>query len=383
MDTHSRSIDESANQLITVPRSRPLVMECNPDGTTQLQTLYNTEAITIRNPIMFDDEDEEQDCQYDAPAPRRARATPAPKPADALVRQMGIELTFMSPYADGKPNSDVDSELAGGYARILQAILNQRKVRFNDCSRDIRAVETSSPILKTWSEVEKFYKSVSNAALEIGLRPHVEKLISGGGHIHVGELKPELIAAMFREVQNRPWLNWVFNEPDDHNTHSYNSNLSSVDSKLKKACMTVGCDPTLFMGGRSMSSEAQVGLLFYGPVEHVNRAWFPNDKSRVVRYAKEYDTFEFRFFRAPNHWEEQKAHVEFVEAFIKYVEKKVKDKVKIVTEMDSSTKLLAFTAEQSKDEFLKFLTELELKHEPYQELIDDNLADWFTRGKRK
>lgn len=296
-----------------------------------------------------------------------------------LAHRIGVELTMMPPCLFKTACSEND-DIANGYATAVKAILRKKNVECNRIHRDMRAVEVTSKPMYNWGKVKTFYDQVSAAMRLTGLVPHVPEFISGGGHIHVGDVDADLVANMFRDIQNRPWLNWVFNDPDDQNTHSYAMDLEGVKSSLKRAAAICNVDPGLFSD--ELTSEGEAALLFYGDTKYVSPTWFPDDKSRMVRYHSTYETFEFRFFQAPDNWKEQEAQIRFVEAYMAWMKTTYPEGTNVEVRLDTVAKIKAMDEEFCRNQFISFMYTLGLPVSPYQRMLDENLPDWFSRGDR-
>ncbi len=295
-----------------------------------------------------------------------------------LVHTMGIELTMMSPMMKTTGYADIMNP----FARIIDHVLDKEALGLHSRSahKDSYAVEVPSKPISTLGGVKKFYDSVSPIMRGLGLTPHHPKLTSGGGHIHVGGMKDRDMINIVRHVQNNPWLAWTFNEPDDSNSAvSYTEELDDLDATLRDAAKTCNTNPTLFCD--ELSDDAQIAFLFYGNPEFATRDYIPDDKSHVVRYCERHKTLEFRFFEAPVDWDEQEAHVRFLDAYIRHIKSKYAKEF-VVVEVDTAAKLKAFTKAQCEQAFRAFLTELGLPSAPYERMITENLGYRFKKGKR-
>ncbi len=308
---------------------------------------------------------------------RKKQTTPTVE--GKLPYQIGIELTMMPQCLSKNGKEYGDNSIADSYGNIVMKILDRDGIKYNNADGDQKAVEVSSDILKTWKEVETFYTKVSKVMIDVGLKPQCDQLISGGGHIHVGKVPKEIVVNTMRDIQNKPWLGWIFNDPDDKTCNSYASTFKTIGDELRKASQEINANPGLF--SRSISNEAKVALMFFGNPKFVGSNCLPDDKSRMTRYAKDYDTLEFRFFRAPDDWNEQKAHIEFVFAYLKYIKETYKD-TRVVVTVDSEAKVKAFTEVQCKNEFFALLETLKLDKANYMKCLEDNLHTRFVRGVR-
>ena len=303
-----------------------------------------------------------------------------------LVYKVGIEFTMMPPVCSGaKGNERSDNDIADNYASILETIMNRKRFKVHECGRDGRAVECPTIPLSSWGDVKKAYDVICGSMVDIGLVPSVEGSIGGGNHMHVGPMPARTMVNLFRDLQNRPYLAWVFNEPDDNITaKSFTEFLEEMTPKLREQAKLIsksGIDPTLFMDNSSISDEGKNALTFYGLLESFVLEWLPDDKSHALRYASDQKTLEFRFFETPLNWQECESQLMFVEAYIRWIEKKhTKDAVEV--KIEKASQMAAYTEEQARTEFTAFIAELGLPLERYEVWLKENLPVRFERGER-
>ncbi len=315
-----------------------------------------------------------------APIPAWAPVTEEDK--TKLVHTMGIELTMMPPMLSKNPNTH-DGRIVTGLAAVIEGLMDRdaKGLQARDAHKDGFAVEVPSKPMKTFGEIKRFYDYVSRTMRAVGLTPHHAHITSGGGHIHMGSVSLPVMINALRDIQNKPWLAWVFNEPDDSNSaNSYTEDLEALDAKLKVAARTINCDPTLFNDGE-VSDDAACALTFYGDLKYASLGYLPDDKGEVARYCQRYKTLELRFFEAPADWDEQEAHVRFADAYMRWVARTYKVAHCVVV-VDTEAKLKAFTLTQCTDLFREFLNELGLPSAPYERMVTENLGYRFKKGKR-
>lgn len=303
-----------------------------------------------------------------------------------LLYKVGIEFTMMPPVCSGaKGNDRFDVDIAGNYASILELVLNRRRFKVHECGRDGRAVECPTIVLTTWSEVKKAYDVIMGTMTDIGLVPSVEGSIGGGNHMHIGPMPTRTMVNLFRDVQNRPWLAWVFNEPDDNVTSkSFTESLEEIPAKLRDQAILLaknGIDPALFMESENISTEGKNALTFYADVDKFNPKWLPDDKGHALRYDSSQKTLEFRFFETPINWAECEAQLMFVEAYIRWIEKTYASSSPQVV-VENAEDMVSFTEEKARAEFTAFIAEIGLPIERYQSWLTDNLPVRFERGAR-
>lgn len=343
-----------------------------------------------------------------------------------LIGTIGIELCAQPPGLCYPKNEDVDHALADAYASVVSALLDKEDFSVNACHGDFNSVEVSSKILRNWGEVRTFYDTVTRLTTAVGCTPHSQHHTSGGGHIHVGDLSVGECVNILRVLQNRPWISWVFNDPDDdRSANSFCDSLESMtmvkrvsasdftededdfddraeyraaakkwaaeqnaiadkggSNALIDAATKLNVDLSVLLSGASLDSKARTALTFYANPVYVDRKWLPSDKSGMLRWVPGYKTLEFRFFQAPLDWNEQMAHLKFVEALILWVRRELKD-VYEVTNVSTEKQLQDITLEKAQAGFLSFLDVLGLPHKPYARMLVENLPDRFKRGVRK
>lgn len=295
---------------------------------------------------------------------------------------IGIELTMIPTLVkDGNMTTHYDDDLVARLADVLNYAFQIHKIKAYKDQRPHRdgfAIEVPSPVFENWGEVKKWYDRVAGMMIDIGCIPHHPKVTSGGGHIHVSKLSPELIRNIFRDMQNRPYLAWIFNEADDDNSAAtFTEELNDLSKELRADAARVTFDPSRF---GDISDEGQLALTFFSGIKP-SLKWFPSDKNSMLAYRSDFKTLEFRLFEAPSNWEEQQAHIAFVQAYIQWVDAAYKDKPPVVTMFQTKTEA-ALTQPQCEAEFRALLTTLGLPFAPFERMVKENLTQRFQRGTR-
>lgn len=225
-------------------------------------------------------------------------------------------------------------------------------------------IEAPTPPLRYMSQLEHYYTTMAKIMRSTGLRPHHPKVCSAGGHIHVGPMPLSTMLLVFRDMQNRPYLSWVFNDPDDCDT-----------AQTRDVCP------------HSSWGAVTTCLPAYLPGEPGDATWadtpyrLPGRRNAAVNYHSEFDTLEFRIFDAPLGWEEQRAHVEFVLRYIEWLEVEHHYGTWPEVYVTTADHVASFSLEESREEFLQLLTALGLSHRPYRRMIEENLEVRYTSGR--
>jgi hypothetical protein len=294
---------------------------------------------------------------------------------------LGIELTMIPQEITGGSNRR-ESNLLDAYSEICEKLLDFHNVAYRSAHRDSYCIEVTSKVLNTWGELAVFYSSVSEVMLRLGFKPHSENITSGGGHIHVGPLTLEENICIFRDIQNRPELVWVFNDPfDKRSANTFTKDLEDLDPDFIEITGKLNYDPSIFTDGEdSISSKARLALTFFGNTKFCSASTLPREKTKSIRYASGQETLEFRFFDSPFDWDDQRAQVLFVEAYIRYIRKLVakggvKTTVyKMVFEKDQ------ITLDEAKTRFISFMIELGLDYHMFDRQIERNLVERFRKS---
>lgn len=304
------------------------------------------------------------------------------KTKTALRYPVGIELTMIPGLVkDGNQTTSYDDDIVNGIANALYYAFKVHSIKTYKGERPHRdgfAVEAPSPVFEDWGTLKKWYDQTSDMLIEAGCTPHHPKVTSGGGHIHVSKLSPSLMRNIFRDMQNRPYLPWIFNEADDDNSaDSFTSQLAKVPKELREHAAKATFDPSLF---GDVNHNGRLAMMFFGNLKP-NVNWFPDSKGGMLAYRGEFKTLEFRLFEAPSNWEEQEAHIRFVQQYIQWVDATYSSKAPVVTMFDPKAEK-ALKKEDCEREFRALLDVLGLPHGPYERMIAENLTQRFTRGTR-
>lgn len=220
---------------------------------------------------------------------------------------MGFEFTFFPPKGQTITGwSSIDSDEV---IDKLAELIGTKKCQ--NIYVDGPVFEICSPVFKSHKEVEDFYDLMIKATRKLKLRPIASEQASGGLHINcaipsnktVKSIRSSTFHQKFMQnlaidIANRPYLNWVFNDPsDDENAN----------------CLwSIGGEHRRFLK-REISKRAvyQIG-----------------DKDSAIN-AKDNDHFEFRIFDMCNSKADLMNKIDFVNAYMRFIFNKTKLGIKI------------------------------------------------------
>jgi hypothetical protein len=247
--------------------------------------------------------------------------------------KMGMELTWLHWT---KRNEDT---YAYGYSNLLKGFFRDRGIPFYRIYNDASALEVATPPFSNLGEVKAYYSrlmpEISRLSLFTGkpLVTHRSDTVSGGGHIHVAipsSIKKDrtlllvFLINVFRDITNRPYLNWVFNDYGN-----IQSARSLVEWKVKR---------TLYGAhGFDLATSPTFERLIFDKNPKVPRDFKTSDILDVFDITKGYaikvsdkqsyerikkpETLEFRFFDTKRNFEEIECHLEFVDKYLRHIEK--------------------------------------------------------------
>ncbi len=243
----------------------------------------------------------------------------------------------------------------------------------NDCG----AIEIPSPIFKTVGEIKKFYTYLDKKIVsKYGLLSRREDTTGGGGHVHVGiplhlinnrKKLSHFLFSLYRDMTNRPYLNWIFNDWGDNETA--NSLLSidptTISRLLKKDTSSYSKLWALFNGisknSYMYSLTAVINEFSYLSGEH---AICVNDN-----YDK--PTIEFRIFDSKRNWQEVIDHVEFADKYISYIARQSKKGIRVISEIKHKNELKKYSKSKAIKEFNKLLVLIGLKPKRYKKYLSN------------
>ena len=330
-----------------------------------------------------------------------------------LWSTMGVEFTYLPPEIFDFEGMVRDSDFEGRnneegvvstYAyQIKKELTTNRKKKFNflDVHNDCGAIEIGSPIFNNFDTMKNFYQKLEKVAKKkYNLVTHSDRRGSGGGHIHVGIPKnisdKELLLFLInirRDMGNRPYLNYIFNEYcDDHTSNHYlidnsygyrNYNrygykfLSPSIKKFEKIAELFktaqtssqyygGCCVTIpFQSKKDSVVRGKIISSMYGGDETYTRV---ND---------DLETIEFRIFDVPQSVEDLESHVMFVNNYMKYIYDITK-KGELIQNISKNKKQAkeycqSFTNKiKTKREFKNLLKKIELNYSDYERFYKRN-----------
>lgn len=272
------------------------------------------------------------------------KTTPPPLPTPAaLPYRTGVEWTAI--VTDYVPDENCEQNTH----RLVQ-FCNEKTVEAIESNftggclhTDGHCIEWSSPPYDTWRELQDDYDKFYRIMRQNCYAPRHPLTICGGGHIHVNVPHSNVITRLQHFIYSYPVLPWIFLQPEDTESGSH-------------------------------------------PYEYYQK-YFTDLTSSGFSCTKDFavcnsdykdDRIEFRFFQAAKNWQEQKLHIEFAHALVRYsIESQ---HVWRPAKLKSERQLALITKQQAIDMFKHVCALIDFDWQRCEYLFSDNLYPRWQRG---
>ena len=315
----------------------------------------------------------------------------------------GIEFSYLVPEQFDKDmicSHSLDDLYVDMFAEEFNKKFRGRRFNHLEIHND-DVIEISGPYFSGYKDMKTFYKGIEEIATKLKTPTHREDSGGGGGHIHAGipkDLKGDqlllFIANVFRDINNRPYLNYIFNESIDdcnayHMVYKYNW-ANSGRYSYNRTYMNPNITTFKELKSRYLSYTSRRG---YDNVEEE----ILMEKQRIVRAFEnaetymnaqtDYNTLEFRIFDAICSEKQLKSHINFLNQYLRYIWaitkrgelvqcnfKSAKDAKKLCNSYKNPVK--------TRREFRALLKTLGLEYRNYQPLFKKNFLERIEIGSK-
>lgn len=286
---------------------------------------------------------------------------------------------------------------------LLKIANEKRKIKWTTTyvHSDEEAIEVSSPIFSDLKECVEFYKAISSIAGKLQLPTHRSDCYSGGGHIHVEIDERNIfgkrlglfdyfcfLSSLFQDLLRRPYLNWIFNEFCDTESAEPLQKYLKVHDGGHIAKMLHGGDRYMlfkenFDGRFKDYEEGAIRTITGRPDLYTEvRQIFGISKGYLARVSEGYKTIEYRFFDMPREKWQLKAHVEFAQAYTKWILSRSSHHSHFFYDKEVTGKRFIegmIRKDRGLSQFSYLLENLGLDEAPYKEIIKMN----YKKRKRE
>ena len=307
---------------------------------------------------------------------------------------MGMELTWLWPHRQQ------ENDWLFAYSSLLSLMFKVTKFPHHNCHNDGGALEIATPAFDSLDKFSKYYARLEKQLHKV---EEVHKLltgqsvefvhnrndtVSGGGHIHVAIPKHILkdplwlacfLSNLFRDMNNRPYLNWIFN--DWGNTQSAENFIRLREEQNKHAYHGL---EELKPSPNNWKTLPFLRVLYQDDPK-LPPLWgtrdilqcFDINKGYALKVSRDYgrkpNTMEFRCFDTKRDFSEIELHADFVNSYLWYIDK-VSKSGKLIRAKIKSREDIAKLALNNRcvDEFKSFTERIGLNYGKYERFVETN-----------
>lgn len=318
---------------------------------------------------------------------------------------LGVEFTYLPPHMidpDHFEAKDVNEELSEVFSKLLEYRLKKANIKHLGVAVDCHCIEINSPPFNTAEDMLIYRENLDHFARQLKLIPHADAAISGGGHLNYGGLDDFTIVHLARDISQRPYIAWAFNDPCD------NLIFPTILPTLKdRQAAEVKSFTSKKRPGTNLSRRVlqNYNTNYYIDVDGVYCRYHPHTDDVIEEYddlvaaslrlcnrdaAIRYRTadgeplLEYRFFEAARNQKEQADHVDFGTAYIQWITDRNDIELpeywaaNAVEKNITYADLLApWTLKRCQKEFMQFIGMLGLDKRRYKIYSTRNLAHRF------
>lgn len=285
------------------------------------------------------------------------------------VTKIGHELTFVPTkrFTASEKNEIIAGEhYWNGYDNLvtskvcsLRSSAAHKNIMYNSIHNDCGCVEITSKPIASWKTFINWNVKVRDVAKDIALTNKLDWLAGGMGHHHIDYQLPHVNDNLFRIVAERPYLAWMFVDPEDtKNCRSVASWFIEYEHNRLTGCFRTYFDPRVCWNDEYLRPSGRLCCL--------------SDRG---------ETIEWRAFDSAEDMTMQIEHTAFLQALVGYAKKTATPKtVKQQKEgMFKSVKHAEDTLKRYQDpslcakEFIEFIEIIGLPTARYRRYIDMNL----------
>lgn len=301
-----------------------------------------------------------------------------------LPFMLGTELTGISPgfhlhLSDNQLYSEDTMKRKNHTIANIKRYLKTKHVPYHNVHTDDHCMEVSSKKNSTYEEFKKFSVTTRKALENNFLFPKGEHTVCGGAHIHANmKNNKKFQFELARDLVMRPYLPWIFGEPDEH----YAMNVLINQQDNLEWFNSNPTEPNWTHNGYDVSYLRAL-MLPYDPSVQYDRLSDWEGKNNMFRLSQNYKTLEFRFFEMTDTWEEQELQLHFVCQYLKWMwqryEAGITTEIKLMYDRDMQKIKPAAIIEQ----FNELCYDIGVDSEEYKPFIKRNLYPRWHLGRRR
>jgi hypothetical protein len=243
------------------------------------------------------------------------------------------------------------------YAAIRNG-LRRRRVSYANCGADGHCIETSSKICRTFDQLRHFSIGVRDTYEENLFFPKNPTAVCGGAHIHVGINDHKLKWAIAKDLVMRPYLPWIFGEPDE------------------EGAMNVYINKKIEIGHNEWAGSTDRFLNYLMRDEYIESSSLYGQGNKDMMFlwtGTEMDTFEFRFFEMAPTWDEQFHQINWLCAYIRWMQERTANKDYTHVQLCTNEYMQTIQPKPCVEAFEELCEDIGVDVEDYEHLFRRNL----------
>lgn len=300
---------------------------------------------------------------------------------------MGTELTGINyGYREGWKN-DLDyygpaysamCERRSSDINEIRRAMRESQTKYTHIDEDDHCIEIASRKIETYEDFESFSVNARQALYSNFYFPKSPEAVCGGAHIHVGIPRDsqgfykQFKYHLCRDLVMRPYLPWVFGEPDEEGAMN---TLINAKEHLEDYIDT---------GWNNIGEYLDaLNKPFNFRTNYVRLSDDADAKDKMFRLSP-FNTIEFRFFEMTETWEEQELQLHFVCQYMKWMYSRYNrgyqtEDIKLMYPDD----LQDIRPGQAVEQFEELCYNIDLNFEDYKPFIKRNLYPRWQNGRMR
>lgn len=298
---------------------------------------------------------------------------------------MGTELTGIHlGYKDNRRINDWEEEHQVDVRRNedlsnIRRHLQSSHTPWHGIHHDDHCIEVSSPKMNTFCGMKQFSIKTRKAFADHFYFPKNPTAVCGGAHVHVGlQGLKRLKYEASKDLIMRPYLPWIFGEPDESGAMDVLINTADNYEEYKTR-LAMGGYVSNYYGSRFIEALNKP----YNVRTNYSQLSDWQGKNHMFRLAPGYGTLEFRFMEMTATWEEQELQLLFINQYMKWIQKRTEAGQTTEVKLINDKQMQAIKPRICVDLFAELCYDINIDFEDYVPFIRRNLYPRWQQGRKR
>ncbi len=243
---------------------------------------------------------------------------------------------------------------------------------------DDHCLEISSKKISDFASLKNFCIKTRKIMQNNLFFPKNPTTVCGGAHVHVGIKDMKIKYEIARDLVMRPYLPWVFGEPDEAGAMDV---LINKKEEFEDYAIRVASNQPCY--GSYSARFLSALMLPFNPETNYNDLSDSIGKETMFRLSEGYNTLEIRFMEMTETWEEHELQLNFISHYIDWM------LMRILTNRTTHIKLITNREMQKiepkvcADLFNELCYDIGLNPDDYAPFIKRNLYPRWQDGRKR